>query len=207
MAAEIPAAEAVPAVEGAEAVQTAGGEGLGGVAAAIDNMAVAMEAAEGAVPEEIRPIDSVSQVGSQAAPSQALGSQAFGPQAVVPAQAHAVLASHQVVRQQLAEQVVEVLGAAMRIQPQIILMQKEEILQHALSFQRAPEVFRQQYNTRECYSWALAGYNLVTQSFFRDGVKTEETMHEVCAGCLVWVVRRLEWGLRLKISFSHGNFK
>lgn len=133
----------------------------GGVPEALQQMADLLEAAEDPVPEDL---------GAQAGPLD------------LPEAAAAAVQHHNRVRNQLAEQVRDALGSA--VNPQLILKQKEEIQKHAVSLRQAPEVFRMHYDTRECFSWALAGFNLMTSSFFDGGLKNPETIRASCASAL-----------------------
>ena len=104
---------------------------------------------------------------------------------IVPAATAAQLQELSAVRVQLAEVVQHALGTS-AVNRQIILMNRDELQRHAVQFVQAPDVFKAQYNTREVFTWALSGFNLVTQSFYPEGEKTVENMRQVCGSSWVY---------------------
>ena len=54
----------------------------------------------------------------------------------------------------------------------------------------APFFFRTQYDTSKTFTWALAGFNLMKSSFFPDGERTEDALHNLCLGSLLYDFKR-----------------
>ena len=59
----------------------------------------------------------------------------------------------------------------------MMLMEQEHFQKHAIALPRAPEIFRERYDTQRDFSWAMFGLNTLL-SFYEKGVKNKQTIFE-----------------------------
>eukprot|EP00435_Cladocopium_sp_Y103_P043273 s3667_g12.t1 len=70
-------------------------------------------------------------------------------------------------------------------QPNICLLNQDQLLRHACDLATAPDWMKESYNTQVNFTWALAGYNVILSSFYRAGTKTPSSVKEVTASMKV----------------------
>ena len=105
------------------------------------------------------------------------------PVAVVLSSASAAAhAAQRKVRLELAEHLSTVLGPQCKFDMAMLSLAKDEIHMYALSLDSAPAIFRKRYDPSKEFSWASASFKTVTSSFFAGGVKTPDSVSEICAG-------------------------
>ncbi|CAJ1335209.1 unnamed protein product [Effrenium voratum] len=78
--------------------------------------------------------------------------------------------------QLVAEALAAMLGENCRLNAQALLRK------YAIALPQAPPVFRMRYDTGRSFSWAMAGFNLITSSNIPARVKTPQSAAEICAG-------------------------
>lgn len=86
-------------------------------------------------------------------------------------------------QREIVENVVTLLRTP-AVSTQLLMLEQDEIQRFSVAFHQAPPFFRQTYQTQQNFAWALAGFNWVVGSFYRGGERSNETIAEICAGCL-----------------------
>ena len=74
-------------------------------------------------------------------------------------------------------------------QPNICLLNQDQLLRHACDLATAPDWMKEVYNTQQNFTWALAGFNVLLSSFYRSGTKSPSSMKEVTGS--VWALREI----------------
>ena len=68
---------------------------------------------------------------------------------------------------------------------QLLTLTAKQIREYCLSVQQAPTIFKIQYNTTECFTWAMAGFNFYELSFFPGAQRSHENMLRLTARVLI----------------------
>lgn len=69
-------------------------------------------------------------------------------------------------------------------QPNISMLNTDQLCRHACDLATAPDWMKECYNTQQNFTWAPAGFNVLLSSFYGTGTKTRQSMQEVTAS--VW---------------------
>ena len=85
-------------------------------------------------------------------------------------------------RIELAEAMVQCLPDAFN--GEMLLLNPEDIQVYATNMQAAPIVMRLRYNTRENYTWATAGFRVLSMSYYPNNQKTPESKALITGRCL-----------------------
>lgn len=90
-------------------------------------------------------------------------------------------------RQEIAEMVLQAVGSTpFHLGMDGMLLEQEDIQKHAIAVTHAPEIFRETYDTQGDFSWSLFGFNTLLNSFYANGVKTQDSVASIRAcfwGC------------------------
>ena len=68
---------------------------------------------------------------------------------------------------------------------QLLTLTAKQIREYCLSVQQAPSIFKIQYNTTECFTWAMAGFNFYELSFFPGAQRSHENLLRFTARVLI----------------------
>ena len=85
-------------------------------------------------------------------------------------------------QREIVESVCALLSQQPAMSAQLPTLRQEDIQKFSVTMTQAPATFRRRYDTRADFSWALAGLNFVVGSFYRGGVRTQESLAEICGG-------------------------
>lgn len=75
-------------------------------------------------------------------------------------------------------------------QPNICMLNQDQLLRHACDLATAPDWMKQVYNTEQNFTWALAGFNVLLSSFYSSGTKTPASVKEVTGCVWAWEEKR-----------------